>query len=134
MAGWAAWFPQVQAGMSPAPQVWLGGIEDGATWANTSDALQLSPAEHQSIKAAFTDDSPLRAQGIRINGVKYMYLRKDDNGGCVLLLGKMKDKGFVTIGKSKACLVIGIGAEGTQQGHLNNNVVNTCSALEGAGF
>jgi profilin len=38
----------------------------------------VTPAELQAIQQGFSDSSTLQANGVRVNNIKYMFLRSDD--------------------------------------------------------
>ena len=86
--------------------------KDGSKW--TTDAnpksLQITAAEAQTLGRCMStgDYTPLQASGILIEGIKYQFLRGEEN----LALGKKKDHGALTIQCTKTACVIGHTAEG----------------------
>jgi len=104
--------------------------QDGSLWTTefNGEGIVLTPEEAAIIGTAFSskDFTPLQAKGIFIAGVKYNYLRDDDN----LVLGKMKDQGSITLQSSKTAVVIGHTAEGQQQGNTNKGVAVIAEYLE----
>jgi len=103
---------------------------DGSKWTSDTpaNALKITAAEAATIGKAFRskDFSPLQASGIHIEGIKYQYLRNDEN----VALGKKKDHGAITLQASKSAVVIAHTAEGQQQGNVNKAVGVIAEYLE----
>ncbi|CAH1225992.1 profilin [Branchiostoma lanceolatum] len=78
---------------------------DGSIWAK-SNGLEISTDEVATLGRAFTSNEVLIQSGIRIGGVKYIYLSGDDK----LIRGK-KDRTGVHIVKTKTAMVMAIYAE-----------------------
>jgi len=107
---------------------------DGSKWTTDShqNALIITPTEAAAVGKALntTDYSTFQASGIMIQGVKYQFLRGDDT----MVLGKKKDKGAITMQKSKTAIVIGHTKEGASQGNTNKGVGTIAEYLEGLGM
>jgi len=103
---------------------------DGSMWTTSGHpkAICLSAGESQTIgKVMKTQDySSFQANGIHIEGIKYQYLKEDDN----VVLGKKKDNGAITMQKSKTAVVIGHTVEGGQPGSTNKAVGIIADYLE----
>jgi len=107
---------------------------DGSKWTTDGHpkALKITPAEASTIGSAMekSDFTPFQSGGIIIAGVKYQFLRGDDN----LALGKKKDNGSITMQKSKTAVVIGHVIEAKSQGNVNKGVAVIAEYLESLGM
>jgi len=107
---------------------------DGSKWTTDGhpSAFKVSAAEAANIGRAFSskDYTPFQASGIVCEGVKYQFLRSDDN----ICLGKKKDNGAVTMQSSKTAVVIGHTKEGASQGNTNKGVGVIAEYLESLGM
>merc|ERR1712226_1550922 len=107
---------------------------DGSKWTTDAqdNALKITPAEAATVGAAMNagDFTPFQASGIHIAGVKYQFLRGEDN----IALGKKKDNGAITMQKSKTAVVIGHNKEGSSQGNTNKGVAVIAEYLESLGM
>ena len=74
---------------------------DGNTWA-TSAGFAVAPAEGKAIVAGFANSQPLAASGVKVAGVKYMFLRCDGR----TILGKKGTSGVHCVKTGKAVLVV----------------------------
>ena len=108
------------------------GIDGGAKWTTDAhaNALKIGDAECASIAKCFKakDFSAFMAGGVHAEGVKYQFLRVEDDK---LVLGKKKDHGAITLQASKTAIVIGHCPEGGQQGSTNKAVGVIAEYLEG---
>jgi len=108
--------------------------KDGSIWTSHghASAMKLSAAEAATIGAAFKagDFTTFQAVGVLAEGVKYQFLRGDDN----LALAKKKDYGALTLQASKTAVVIGHTMEGQQQGNTNKGVGVIAEYLESLGM
>ncbi|XP_071959797.1 profilin-like [Antedon mediterranea] len=103
------------------------GLDDGESWttADHSNALILEAGEGADIAVPFRtkDFSTFQASGIQAEGVKYQFLRSEEKkDGTVLVLGKKKDNGAITMQSSKTAIVIAHTKKGGSQGHTNKGV------------
>ncbi|MBE8994031.1 profilin [Microcystis aeruginosa] len=109
-------------------------LDGGAalTSPNHPHGIQLSPSEGQKIARMMksSDFSSSQANGILLEGVKYLFLREDGN----VALAKRKGHGAITIQKSKSAVVIGHTAEGYQQGNTNKAVGIIADYLDSRGI
>eukprot|EP00918_Siedleckia_nematoides_P083624 GHVU01183311.1.p1 GENE.GHVU01183311.1~~GHVU01183311.1.p1 ORF type:complete len:141 (+),score=3.07 GHVU01183311.1:69-491(+) len=115
-----------------------GGIislDGGAPWTTQGGAttLEFAGSEAQTIANCFKskDFSVMQANGIRISGVKYQFLREEEGR---IVYGRCKGSGGIAIQKSKSAIVIGHCAEGSQAGQLNKGVSQIAEYLESAGY
>jgi len=108
--------------------------QDGSKWTTDGhpNALKITAAEASTIGSAMEkgDFTPLQAGGINVAGVKYQFLRGEDN----VALGKKKDNGAITMQKSKTAVVIGHTIEGKSQGNVNKGVGVIAEYLESLGM
>jgi len=111
------------------------GMDGGAAWttAGHPNALKLAGQEGPNITRCFKskDFSPFMSGGIHAEGVKYQFLRVEDDK---LVLGKKKEFGAVTLQSSKTAIVIAHTAEGCQQGNANKAVAVIAEYLESLGM
>jgi len=109
-------------------------LDGGASWTspNHPNGLQLSRTEGEKIASMMKsgDFSSAQANGIVLEGVKYLFLREDGK----VAFAKKKDQGAITIQKSKTAVVIGHTAEGCQQGNTNKAVGVIADYLESIGM
>jgi len=107
---------------------------DGSKWTTDDHAssLKVTPAEAATIGRAFTgkDFTPFQAAGVMVEGVKYQFLKGDEN----VVLGKRKEHGALTLQSSKTAIVIGHTKEGSSQGNTNKAVGVIADYLESLGM
>lgn len=111
------------------------GLDGGSSWTTDAHAsgLKLQGQEGPNIAKCFKnkDFTPFMSGGIHLEGVKYQFLREEDEK---LVLGKKKDCGALTIQSSKSAIVIAHTKEGCQQGNSNKAVAGIAEYLEGSGL
>lgn len=90
----------------------------------------MAEDERRAIVNGFTDASSLRASGIKIAGSKYFFLRADDDS----IVGKLSDKGGVSIFKSKTAVILGIYEDSAQGNNANVIVAKITDALKEYGY
>lgn len=104
---------------------------DGSKWTTdgAAQAIKITAAEAATIGKAFKsrDFSPFMSSGVTVEGIKYQFLREEDNK---LVLAKKKDQGALTLQTSKTGVVIGHTKEGGQQGNTNKGVATIAEYLE----
>jgi len=110
------------------------GVE-GSIWTSVDGSnnktLVLSPAEAKKLAEGFDEgSSEFASNGVRINGIKYQFLRKDEN----VVHAKKKDQGCITMQKSAQAIVIGHTAEGKQAGNTNKGVGHVSDYLSSMGY
>jgi len=122
-------------GQGHADKAAIIGLDGGAPWTTVCDGkgLVFQGTEAQVIAAALKsrDFTPLQASGIRVEGVKYQYLREEDGK---IVLGKKKDEGAITCQASASAVVIAHTKEGQQQGNVNKAVAVIAEYLESLGM
>jgi profilin len=93
----------------------------------------LETTEAQTIANCFKtrDFGQMQANGIRVGGNKYQFLREDDGK---VVYGRCKGNGGIAMQKSKTAIIIGHYAEGSQGGQLNKGVSQIADYLESAGY
>jgi len=123
------------SGTTHADRVCIIGLDGGAAWttAGHPNALKLQGSEGANIAKCFKskDFSAFMASGIHAEGVKYQFLRVEEDK---LVLGKKKDSGAITMQASKTAIVVGHTTEGCQQGNTNKGVGVIAEYLESLGF
>jgi len=108
--------------------------QDGSKWTTDGHAKSLKITE-QEIKTLANcvksrDFSTLQANGVRVAGTKYQFLRSAEDA----VYAKKKEEGAVTIMWSKTALVIGWCPEGMQQGFVNKGVAVISEYLTSLGM
>lgn len=72
--------------------------------------------------------------GVKVGGVKYMFLSATEDNGMKMVLGKKASLGGITIGHTNQAVIIAFNPEGTAQGNANKAVSATCEYLMQAGY
>jgi len=106
---------------------------NGQAWTTPgANRLNISDEERTTIATALSTEKEdvFQTNGIRVGGVKYQFLRKDENA----YYGKKKDQGCITLQKTKQAIVIAHTIEGKQVGNVNKAVNIICEYLEGLGM
>lgn len=128
------WQSNDSSGMAHCDRAAIISLDGGSSWTTSihPHSIQLKPAEGEKIAQMMKsgDFSSAQANGIVLEGVKYQFLREDDN----VVLAKKKDYGAITIQKSKSAVVIGHTREGGQQGNTNKAVSVIADYLESVGM
>merc|ERR1712194_157911 len=108
---------------------------DGSIWISNVHAkrIRLSGEEARIVAKALKnmDTTGFQASGIRLEDVKYQFIRKDYQQA---VLGKKKNMGAITLQKSQTAVVIGHTAEGQAQGNTNKAVAKIAEYLESLGY
>eukprot|EP00794_Sanderia_malayensis_P005639 gene5639-6335_t len=95
--------------------------KDGAAWTTTghANALKVSAEEAKKLATNMAEGGgSFGAEGIRVEGTKYQFLRMDET----VALGKKKGEGAITAQMSTTAVVIGHCPEGSQHGNCNKAV------------
>lgn len=107
------------------------GLDGGAAWttAGHGSSLKSQPDENACAAKCFKskDFTPFQAAGIRLEGVKYQFLREEDGK---LVLAKKKGEGAISMQASKTAIVVAHCPEGGQQGNANKAVGVIADYLE----
>lgn len=107
---------------------------DGSKWTTDShgQAIKITAQEAATIGRVYTsgDASVFQTSGLHIGGIRYQFLRKDEN----VVLAKKKDNGAITMQSSKTAIVIGHTKEGGSQGNTNKAVGVIAEYLESLGM
>lgn len=108
--------------------------QDGSSWTTDAhpEALRMTSDEINTVAACFKsgDFTTFQAGGICVGGIKYQFLRSDEN----VVLGKKKDQGAITLQASKTAVVIAHCKEGHAQGQVNKGVAAIAEYLESLGM
>ena len=103
---------------------------NGAKW--TTDAhpasLKISLAEARVIGMGVNDDDEdtFQTKGVLVEGIKYQFLRKDENN----YYAKKKDQGYISMIKTKTAVIIAHTKEGGDVGETNRAVGVVADYLE----
>lgn len=104
--------------------------QNGALWTshNHAQSLKLSAAEALALGTAFqsADLSPLQGNGVMAEGLKYQFLRGDDE----LLCAKKVGEGALSCAASSTAVVIAHCIEGGQQGKVNTAACTVADYLK----
>lgn len=123
------------AGTAHCDKACIIGLDGGAKWTTDGhgNAFKVTAQEAANIARCFKskDFSAFMAGGVHAEGVKYQFLREEDQK---LVLAKKKEHGAVTLQMSKTAIVIGHCAEGCQQGNVNKGVGVIAEYLESLGM
>jgi len=106
---------------------------DGGVWTyGEATILNVSADEAKKISTTFRENKcqEFQANGVTVEGIKYQFLRDDDN----VIYAKKKGHGCLTLQKTKQGIVIAHTAEGQQHGDVNLAVAKICDHLEQSGY
>ncbi|KAI8807174.1 profilin [Cladochytrium replicatum] len=112
---WQAYVDTNLVGTGKIAQAAIHG-HSGQVWA-TSVGFSVNSSEVQTLVAAFTDPSPLRASGLHLGGVKYIALKCDERS----IYAKKGADGAVCV-KTNQAVLIGIYKEPVQPGEATKVV------------
>ncbi|KAF8934079.1 profilin, required for normal timing of actin polymerization in response to thermal stress [Haplosporangium gracile] len=101
---------------------------DGSVWA-TSSNFSVSGAEAIKLIAAFNDISDVAANGLHLEGTKYVFLRNPDNS----IYARNGATGITAV-KTGQCVLLGFYNENQQGGDCNQVVEGLATYLIGAGY
>lgn len=122
-------------GTTHADKACIIGLDGGEPWttAGHANALKLQGQEGANIASCFKagDFSAFMGGGIHAEGVKYQFLRVEDNK---IVYGKKKSYGAITLQASKTAIVIAHCKEGSQQENVNKGVAVIAEYLESMGM
>lgn len=99
-----AWQPYVDSSLVGSGKICSGAIlgHDGSIWA-ASPSLSLTPEESKKLTSAFLDPAPIRSEGFRISGTKYITIMSTDRE----IYGKAGQTGICCV-KTKQAVVVGL--------------------------
>lgn len=108
-----AWQPYVDTSLVGTGKIVAGAIlgHDGSVWAASPSLSSLNPAETQTLLAAFTDPSKIRAEGFKLAGTKYITILSTDRE----IYGKAGAGGVCCV-KTGRAVVVGVYDEKTVSG------------------
>ena len=105
-------------------KVCIIGLENGVCWTTAAHTSNLTgtPEEFQKIAGLMKSETftTFQTDGIVLGGIKYRFLRSDEDEG--LVLGKLKESGAVTIQKTGTAVIIAHTIDGKNQGDVNTGV------------
>ncbi|KAG0266293.1 hypothetical protein BG011_002701 [Mortierella polycephala] len=125
-----SWQTYVDSNLVGTGKVSKGAIYglDGSVWA-TSPGFNVSGDEVKKLVAAFADSKNIAANGLFIEGVKYVYLRTVGDS----IYARHSSTG-VNITKAKTCILVGCYGENMQAADCNNVVEGLAQYLVNAGY
>ncbi len=142
MSGWDAYIDNLiqhstKSGFAHIDKACIVGKDGGAMWTSAThpSALKVSGEESAKIAANVFAPNPVAnfgAQGILAEGVKYQFLRYDQDAKCAL--GKKKEHGSITAQATKIAVIIAHCPEGGQHGLCNNADSKVAEHLESTGY
>ncbi|KAI9475732.1 MAG: profilin [Benjaminiella poitrasii] len=124
---WQAYVDNNLVGTGQVSQAAIYGL-NGGEWAKSA-GFQVKPSEVQEIIGAFSNADYVRANGVHVNGVKYLLLRADERS----IYGKKNSDGVCIVKTSQAFLV-GTYKEGIQPGNCTKIVEGLADYLISTGF
>ncbi|KAF9491050.1 Profilin/allergen [Pleurotus eryngii] len=124
---WQAYVDTNLVGTGKVSQAAILG-QQGGVWA-ISSGLQISPEEQAAIVAAHKDLDHVRANGIRIAGVKYFVTSAE--GGTVI--GKKGEAGVFLV-QTKQAILVAIYTAPIQAGEASGIVLGLSDYLVGVGY
>ncbi|KAG0004185.1 profilin, required for normal timing of actin polymerization in response to thermal stress [Entomortierella chlamydospora] len=101
---------------------------DGSLWAGSPD-FKVGGAEAQKVIKAFNDTSEIAANGMYLEGTKYVLLRADDK----TIYARHGQNGVACV-KTNQTVLIGYYEEGMQAGDCNTVVEKLAEYLVGTGY
>ncbi|KAG0203665.1 profilin, required for normal timing of actin polymerization in response to thermal stress [Mortierella sp. GBA30] len=101
---------------------------DGSLWATSPD-FKVGGEEVKKLVAAFTDVSDIAANGLFLEGVKYVYLRTVGDS----IYARHGATG-VTCVKTKQAVIVGYYSENIQAGDCNGVVEGVANYLVSTGY
>jgi len=95
--------------------------QDGAAWAR-SDELKVTPEEVKALVAGLKekDNKTFLASGIVAGGVKYMFLKGNDNNAMTPVIGR-KGPTTVFLVLSKKAIIITLTKDGANPGNVTSH-------------
>jgi len=134
MAGWDAYIDNlISHSKGNCDKVAIIGL-NGAYWTSQQGdkALVLETDEVTTLANVLSADKEehFQGNGIKCGGVKYQFLRRDEN----TYYGKRKDMGCITLQKTKTAFIAAHTKEGSQVGDVNKAVNIICEYLESSGM
>jgi len=106
---------------------------NGASWTDSSSDKHLAITEQECVTIGSAMKSRqlevFQTSGVKIAGVKYQFLREQDDGKIVM--AKKKGEGAITMQSTKTAVVIAHVEEGKQHGPVNKGVAIIAEYLEG---
>ncbi|KAG0307799.1 profilin, required for normal timing of actin polymerization in response to thermal stress [Dissophora globulifera] len=125
---WQAYVDNNLVGSGKVTKAAIFGL-DGSLWATSSD-FKVGGAEVQKLVAAFDDVSDIAANGLHLEGTKFVFLRKGTENSIYARSGAT---GVACVKTGKAVLV-GYYNETIQGGDCNTVVEGLADYLVGVGY
>ncbi|KAI9245506.1 profilin [Helicostylum pulchrum] len=125
---WQAYVDTNLVGTGYVSQAGIYGLNGGGVWA-ASPGFSIKPTEIQTILNGFTDADSVRANGVRINDVKYLTLRVDERS----IYGKKNATGFCIV-KTTQAILVALYDDKIQPGACNKVVEDLADYLISVGY
>ncbi|KAI1307875.1 profilin, required for normal timing of actin polymerization in response to thermal stress [Mortierella claussenii] len=121
-----SWQAYVDNNLVATGKVSKGAIygHDGSLWAS-SPGFNVGGAEVQKLVAAFADESDIAANGLYLEGTKFIFLRKPRDE---VIYARHGASGVVCV-KTKQTIIVGYYDESIQAGDCNTVVENLAQYL-----
>ncbi|KAF9339489.1 profilin, required for normal timing of actin polymerization in response to thermal stress [Linnemannia elongata] len=125
-----SWQAYVDNNLVATGKVAKGAIfgHDGSLWA-TSSNFSITGDEAKKLVAAFDDISDIAANGLHLEGTKYVFLRNPDKS----IYARNGATGITAV-KTTQCVLIGFYNETQQAGDCNTVVEGLANYLVGVGY
>ncbi|KAI8985266.1 profilin [Pilobolus umbonatus] len=124
---WQAYVDNTLLGTGNVSKACILGAQ-GGVWA-TSEGFNLPASEIKELVDGFSNPDAVRANGIHINGVKYLTLRADDRS----IYGKKNDTGVVVV-KTTQAILVGLYDDKIQPGNCTKVVEGLADYFIGVGY
>ncbi|KAF9089649.1 profilin, required for normal timing of actin polymerization in response to thermal stress [Mortierella sp. GBA35] len=124
---WQAYVDTNLVGTGKVAKAAIFGL-DGSLWATSSD-FAISGAEAKKLVGAFTDPSDIAANGLFLEGTKFVYLRTQGDS----IYARNGATG-ITATKTGQCVLVGYYNENQQGGDCNTTVEGLATYLVGVGY
>lgn len=129
MAGWDAYRDNLIKGGN-CSEAAIIGLSDGSVWTVSKGLADMDQAQTRAIISGFANSSGLQSGGIRLGGVKYMFLQSDESQ----IQGKKGSTAGVSIAKCNQCVVIGVYGDGQQAGNCRKSVESIADYLKQSSY
>ncbi|KAF9357041.1 profilin, required for normal timing of actin polymerization in response to thermal stress [Mortierella sp. AD094] len=126
---WQTYVDSNLIGTGKVKRAAIFGAADGSLWATSPD-LKIGGAEALKLIAAFNDTGDIAANGLYLEGTKYVFLSKPTDN---VIYARQGPQGVVCVKTTQAVLV-GHYGEGMQAGDCNQTVEKLAEYLVSVGY
>jgi len=136
MGSWQEWIDTYLMGAQYNGQPTLKtaiicGSEDGNPWAQSAGLDTVAPSEIQVIARGFNDPAGFYANGLRFNGIKFVYVSGDEK---VIRARTLDKKTGLHIVKTRSALVLSTYDDQTPAGQVAKVVEGVGDHLKNSGY